>query len=160
MSKPNSLSYSRERERAKMTQNADIEIREFIPSGEEYIQLVESTGWKGIVEKGSKQLEEALEKSWYIVSALHNDKVIGTGRIISDGVYQGFICDLIVLPEYQNIGVGTHILKKLLLKCKEKDVLMVHLFAAVDKCNYYKKFGFEERPQDAPGMKWVNRDVV
>ncbi|MEK4512101.1 GNAT family N-acetyltransferase [Paenibacillus sp. FSL K6-2524] len=143
-----------------MNANTDIVVREFIPSGEDYIQLVESTGWKGIVEKGSQQLEEALNKSWFVVSALHNDKVVGFGRIISDGVYQGFICDLIVLPEYQNNGVGTNILKKLLLKCKENNILMVQLFAAVNKSQYYKKFGFEERAQDEPGMRWIHRDVL
>ena len=37
---------------------------------------------------------------------------------------------------------------------------MVSLFAAQGKSGYYTRFGFEERPHDAPGMRWVKRDGI
>ncbi|GAA0133928.1 hypothetical protein YSY43_07680 [Paenibacillus sp. YSY-4.3] len=33
-----------------MNTSTEINICEFIPSGEDYIRLVESTGWNGIVD--------------------------------------------------------------------------------------------------------------
>ncbi|AKG37768.1 GNAT family N-acetyltransferase [Paenibacillus durus] len=134
--------------------------REYIPTGEEFIRLVESAGWQGITKKGSGQLEAALRQSWLVVSAFKEDRLVGMGRVISDGIFQAFICDLIILPDDQSKGIGTGILSRLLKKCKEQDILMVQLFAAAHKSGFYKKFGFEERPEAAPGMRWVSRDSV
>ncbi|MGM1045906.1 MAG: GNAT family N-acetyltransferase [Bacillota bacterium] len=93
------------------------------------------------------------------MSAYEEDKLVGIGRIISDGVFQAIICDLIVLTEYQGRGIGSKILKKLLYQCETNEILMVQLFAAKDKNTYYKKFGFEDRPDDAPGMRWQYRNI-
>ncbi|MBY9081414.1 GNAT family N-acetyltransferase [Paenibacillus sp. HN-1] len=134
--------------------------REHRPSGSEFTGLVESAGWLGIAEKGATQLEEALSNSWYTITAFHDGRVIGMGRIISDGVLQALICDLIIRPDYQGDGVGSGILIRLLERCAEREIPLVQLFAAADKADFYKRFGFEERPAGAPGMRWVNRDFV
>jgi len=131
-----------------------------IPGARDFLALVESAGWQGFAEKGLLKIEEALSNSWYLVCARDGDRLVGIGRVVSDGVLQALICDLIVLPEYQGRGIGTEILTRLLRKCADHDILMVTLFAAKDKGGFYKPFGFEERPQDAPGMRWVNRDIV
>lgn len=133
--------------------------KEWIPSGESFIKLVDSTGWNGITDKGPERLGEALRNSWFVVSAFEEDELIAVGRVISDGVFQALICDLIVLPDHQGRGIGSEILRQLLMKCHENDILMVQLFAAKDKHLYYKQFGFEARPSDAPGMRWMNRDI-
>lgn len=137
-----------------------VTYREYTPTGEEFIRLIESAGWQGITEKGSRQLETALCNSWFIVSAFKGDQLVGMGRVISDGVVQALICDLIIVPDEQGEGIGAGILKKLLRKCKEREIPMVQLFAAAHKADFYKKFGFEERPAAAPGMRWISRDSV
>ena len=45
--------------------------------------------------------KKAFENSHTVVFAFENDKLIGFGRAISDGVYQAAIYDVAVLPEYQ-----------------------------------------------------------
>jgi N-acetylglutamate synthase-like GNAT family acetyltransferase len=130
-----------------------------LPLEQDYYELINSTGWLGIVEKGKQEIIKAISNSWYLICAYEGNKLVGSGRVLSDGVYQAFICDLIVLPGYQGKGVGKEILLKLLKRCNEQDILMVSLFAAKEKSNYYKKFGFEDRPQDSPGMRWMNRDI-
>lgn len=130
-----------------------------VPSGQAYSTLIESTGWQGIVERGYGKMFEAVSNSWYFTCVYDGDRLIGSGRIISDGVYQALIVDVIVLPEYQGNGIGKEIMKRLLKKCNENDVLMVSLFAAPGKSGYYNNFGFVDRPQDAPGMRWVNRNL-
>jgi len=130
-----------------------------LPSGKDFLVLIESTGWEGIAEKGHDKLHEAISKSWSMICAYEGNRLVGSGRILSDGVYQALICDLIVLPEYQGKGIGREILIRLLKKCKENNILMVSLFAAKDKGGYYRKFGFEDRPHDAPGMRWIDKKL-
>ena len=45
------------------------------------------------------------KQSWYTIYAF-DDKLVGMGRIISDGVITGVICGVCVMPEYQSIGIG------------------------------------------------------
>jgi len=136
-----------------------ISYSEVIPSVDDYKLLIESTGWQGILSKGEQKLNESISNSWYSISAIDQGKVVGFGRILSDGVLHALICDLIVLPLYQGKGIGSFILKELLRKCNEKDILMIQLFAAKDKIAFYKNYGFEERPTDAPGMRWINKNI-
>jgi hypothetical protein len=62
-----------------------------IPSIRHDLALVESTGWRGIVEKGPQRMAEALSNSWYLVCAYDGDRLVGSGRIVSDGVHQALI---------------------------------------------------------------------
>ncbi|OPA78608.1 hypothetical protein BVG16_12140 [Paenibacillus selenitireducens] len=58
---------------------------------------------------------------------------------------------------YENtVPSGSDVMR--LIEYKEHDLMMVQLFATKDKYTYYKKFGFEERPSDAPGMRWISRE--
>lgn len=88
-------------------------------------------------------------------SILQKYCIVRFGRILSDGVYQTFICDLMVHPDYQNKGMGQAILNQLLEKCKASGIRWVQLSSARNKQNFYKKFGFQERPADAPGMQLI-----
>nr|WP_245700196.1 GNAT family N-acetyltransferase [Paenibacillus glacialis] len=53
--------------------------------------------------------------------------------MISDGIFQALICDLIVLPEYQGRGIGGVMLTQLLLHCEYEEIVMVQL-AYIDNC--------------------------
>jgi ribosomal protein S18 acetylase RimI-like enzyme len=52
------------------------------------------------------KLEMASKNSFAVCSAFVDGKMIGFGRAISDGQYQSAIYDVVVLPEFQNQGVG------------------------------------------------------
>jgi N-acetylglutamate synthase-like GNAT family acetyltransferase len=64
---------------------------------------------------------------------------------------------MIVLPEYQNHGLGSTIIKMLKDKCVEKHIQRVWLFAAPGRSAFYQKNGFKIRPADAPGMQMQKR---
>lgn len=137
-----------------------INYQENFPSQNQFFSLMQTTNWQGIIQLGSERIYEAIQHSWFTVSAYEQDRLVGFGRVISDGVFQSFICDLIVAPEYQGLGIGGTILKKLLSECKSHNIVMVSLFSATGKADFYQKYGFENRPSDAPGMRWVNREIV
>jgi predicted N-acetyltransferase YhbS len=81
---------------------------------------------------------------------------------VTDHGYVVYIADVIVLPEYQGQGYGRIIMEKLMetinswLKPGHK--MMVTLVSALGKDEFYKKFGFESRPNErfGPGMcQWI-----
>ena len=134
--------------------NKTFKYTETIPDCVAYHKLFESTGWNQAYLAGAHDLEEAISKSWYTICAYNDeDALIVFGRVVSDSVLYGFICDMIIEPGYQNQGIGSTIIKKLIQKCKEANIRVLWLFAAAEKSGFYKKFGFVERPKNAPGMQ-------
>ncbi|NPV00554.1 MAG: GNAT family N-acetyltransferase [Brevinematales bacterium] len=119
---------------------------------EAYMRLYFSTGWKQPGYHGAERVKLALSRSWLILCAYAGDELIGSGRIISDGVIHAFITEVFVLPEWQGHGAGKAIMQYLLERCKEADISKVQLFAAPGKREFYRKLGFFERGNDAPGM--------
>jgi N-acetylglutamate synthase-like GNAT family acetyltransferase len=128
-----------------------------LPTFEQFANLHEASGLikskKGHYTK--EQLYQAANNSWYHISIYDHDKLIAFGRMISDGIYQALICDVMVDPNYQKQGLGKQIIEELLTKCKESGIQSIQLFSAKGKQQFYKKFGFEEREQDAPGMTLI-----
>ena len=135
-----------------------ITLKDDLPNSKQFFDLYQTTGWKHPFTK--ERLFQAISNSWYSVSAYKEDELVGFGRVISDGVYQALICDLIVSSKYQGKGIGTRILCRLLDQCKENDVLLVMLFSAKGKFSYYERFGFVQHSPDAPGMIWDKTKYV
>lgn len=132
----------------------DIEYIASLPGKNEFWELFAETGWNKNYKLSKNELEQSLKGSWYVVSAYDKDKLVGFGRVISDGVNHAFIVDMIISQSHQGNGIGRMILKMLLDRCKEFNLRDIQLFAAKDKYGFYEKFGFEKRPEDAPGMQY------
>lgn len=130
-----------------------IRYEYFPPDKEAFFALFETTGWNAKYHFSSEDLSKAVNNSYFIVCAYSDDRLVGTGRIISDGVYQTLIGDMIVHPEFQGQGIGSDILKSLIKKCRQDGMKQIHLTSAKGKMDFYKKFGFEARPSDAAGMQ-------
>ncbi|GAI62996.1 unnamed protein product, partial [marine sediment metagenome] len=62
----------------------------------------------------------AIQNSWYALSVYNKQKLVGFGRIISDGVHHALIVDIIVHPGYQDKGIGGEILQNLINRCKRE----------------------------------------
>ncbi|WP_100487818.1 GNAT family N-acetyltransferase [Sporolactobacillus pectinivorans] len=100
-----------------------------------------------------------MSNSWYTLSVYDEGKLIGFGHIISDGVYQSFLSDLIVAPEYRQEGIGTEIVQRLINHCRLNGVSWIQLSCAKGKQSFYERFGFKARPVDAPGMQmFLNKE--
>ena len=134
-----------------------IQYKEHLHAINEYWDLFNTTGWNNEYKFTAADLKKAIGNSWYVLSAFDSDKLIGFGRVIADGVHHALIVDIIVHPQYQNKGVGTLLLEKLVKKCKEENIRDIQLFAAADKYGFYEKHGFERRPHNAPGMQYTGR---
>ena len=82
-------------------------INNKLPQEKEFFELFITTAWNEKYQLGSNQLIHALKSSWYLLSAYENEKLVGFGRIICDGVVHALILDLIVHPDFQNLGIGS-----------------------------------------------------
>jgi N-acetylglutamate synthase-like GNAT family acetyltransferase len=131
----------------------DFDYRASPPAFQEYFQLFSSTGWMPILRISEDDLKKVFVNTWYWITTYQDDNIVGCGRILSDGALYALICDIIVMPDHQNKGVGGAILKRLVEKCHEADLKRVWLFAAPDKAGFYEKYGFSIRPNEAPGMQ-------
>lgn len=124
-----------------------------IPEQQAFYELFTTTNWNDSYQMDSEELSQALQNSWYMISAYENEKLVGFGRIICDGVVHALILDLIVHPEFQNLGIGSQILEMLVEKCRQHQIRDTQLFSVKGKAEFYRKNGFKERPDGAPGME-------
>ena len=85
--------------------------------------------------------KKAFENSHTVVFAFENDKLIGFGRAISDGVYQAAIYDVAVLPEYQGKKIGATIVDSILRLIPQCNFI---LYASPGKEIFYEKQNFKK----------------
>ena len=98
-----------------------IKIKENNKDVNEFNYLYEEVGWGAYSYECSKK---ALDNTLYSISIYDEDKVIGFGRLIGDGICFIYIHDVMVVPSFQSQGIGSMIMNKLLEKVKEiKEVL-------------------------------------
>lgn len=118
----------------------------------DYNRLRDEVKWGALSDE---QVQIGLKNSAYIVSCKNNDKVIGTARLMWDGGYVAYICDVMVSPKYQRQGIGKYMITSIMeyLKSHLKDgwKIMIVLVAAKGKEEFYKKFGFKKRPNEVLG---------
>lgn len=129
-----------------------LRYSEDLPDPDDYHELFATTGWNELYGVGAQELVRGLGTSWHVVSAWEGDRLVGFGRLLSDGVLYAVVFDMIVAPERQGRGIGSEILRRLLARCDEAGIRDVLLFSARGKAGFYRRFDFVERPDDAPGM--------
>lgn len=95
----------------------------------------------GLAAHSAQLTQKAFENSCCVVFVFDHESLIGVGRAISDGAYQGAIYDIAVLPAYHGKKVGSVILDEI-----HKDLPQVNLilYASPGKQAFYKKLGYHK----------------
>lgn len=130
----------------------EIRYEDTLPDPDAYHALFEGTGWNEVYRIDKEDIEKGLGHCWRLVAAYHDERLVGFGRLLSDGVLYAVVFDMIVDPEYQGLGIGSRILEILLAHCEKAGIRDVLLFSAAGKAEFYAKYGFVRRPGDSPGM--------
>lgn len=137
-----------------------VELKDNVLTAEEFIEMRVSVGFSDIP---IEQAKKALSKGLFNVVAICDEKVVGMGRLVGDGVMYWYIQDVCILPKYQGQGIGSAIVNRLLQYINESGLpgteTRVSLMAAKGKDKFYEKLGFTSRPNDnrGPGMEKVIR---
>lgn len=96
--------------------------------------------WQGNYDL--ERTQSALSKT-LIITAYDNNVLVGCLRILSDGYFFGTITELLVLPEYQNRGVGS----KLLQLAKDNTPTMLYFGSQPGMEGFYEKNGCQKSLQ-------------
>jgi len=111
---------------------------------EEIIELYKAGGWwKESYDKS--RLDSLIKRSFAFAIAVDSStkKAIGMGRILSDGVSDAYLQDIVVLPGYRKKGIGTKIIKFLLDHCLTQGILWIGLIAEPNQDDFYSSIGFK-----------------
>ena len=121
-------------------------------SAKEYCALRSAVNWQPLIEA---QAESGLNNSDFIIACRDDDQIVGCARIFWDKGYIAYLADVMVKPEYQKQGIG----KKRVRECiafvdrqlKDGWRIKIVIVSAKGKEEFYRKFGFELRPNERDG---------
>ena len=131
----------------------EIQINTLTP--ELFLDLYKSVGWE---PPCIEQVRIALKNTLATFTCYDGKCPVGMVRVIGDGGMSFYIKDFAVIPSYQGKGVGKSlmaVLERYVKECKPLDwAVSLELISSKEAVNFYKKYGFEERPcdWDGPGM--------
>jgi ribosomal protein S18 acetylase RimI-like enzyme len=80
--------------------------------------------------------------SYFYICCYEKNKLIGFLDVVSNGVTDAYIQDVIVNPEYQGKGIGTNLMNNAIKKLKEDNIYMISVIFDESLLHFYKKFGF------------------
>lgn len=81
-----------------------------------------------------------------VVQVGGSDRAIAMGRLISDGASDGYIQDLVVLPEHRGKGIGASMVKELVRAGLDMGLVWIGLIAEEGTEGFYDDLGFAPFP--------------
>ena len=115
------------------------------------VNLYRAGGWWK-EEYNQRELPRLIRGSFLFVVAVDRKTghAVGMGRVISDGVSDGYIQDLVVLPEYRKTGIGAQIVSTLVKNCVEQGISWIGIIAEPDTEKFYLPLGFHPMEGHVP----------
>ena len=90
-------------------------------------------------------INSALAGSFLAAGAFENGRLIGMGRVLSDGVSDAYIQDVVVTPEFRGRGIGGKLVMFLVEELEKRGVDWIALAGEPGTENFYLKLGFEKK---------------
>lgn len=101
--------------------------------------LRQSVGWN----KMERELGNPKLQNFLTIACCDNSELIGYVSVVSNGVLDAYIQDLMVRPDYQNRGIGTELMNKAISYIKEKEIYMISVIYGEEELrSFYERFGF------------------
>jgi GNAT superfamily N-acetyltransferase len=118
---------------------------------EPIVELYRTGGWWK-ENMDASRLPELIKGSFLFAIAIDliSERVVGMARVISDGVADAYIQDLVVLPAWRKKGVGKMIVSKLLECCRSRGISWIGLIAQPGTDSFYRSLGFVQMEGHMP----------
>ena len=126
------------------TKYKDVEIKLVAEWPErEIIDLYKAGGWWKESDNQTN-VKKLIQGSYAFFVAINpcNGKAVGMGRLLSDGVSDAYIQDLVVLPNYRGYGIGKRLVKKLIDLCLSRKISWIGLISEPGQSRFYTHIGF------------------
>lgn len=137
-----------------------IEYIDKAPTLEEYKEMRRAVNFMVLSDRIASN---ALNNAFHITTVRDNGRAIGMIRVLSDGSYANFITDVMVIPEYQRRGIGREMMRRTMEYMRSTllpgETIVLYLMSAAGKEEFYKQFGFRERPNEVWGAgmsQWIH----
>jgi N-acetylglutamate synthase-like GNAT family acetyltransferase len=88
-----------------------------------------------------EDLSVAISNSDPVISVWDENKLIGFARATSDGIYRANIWDVVIHPDYRQLGLGTKLVEFILSHPRLSRVEKVYLMTTHQQ-HFYQKIGF------------------
>lgn len=109
---------------------------------EEILHLYEQVGWTNYTVN-PEMLRKAYENSLKILAAYDGEALIGIIRAVGDGASILYIQDILVLPEYQRMGVGSALMNEMLANYQQVYQKVLLTDDSEKTIQFYKSVGLE-----------------
>lgn len=109
----------------------------------EIAELYRAGGWWK-EEYRESEIPALIRGSFLFAVAVHekSGRAVGMGRVISDGVSDAYIQDLVVLPSCRGSGVGKQLVQALVTHCRSEGIGWIGLIAEPATEEFYRPLGF------------------
>jgi len=101
-------------------------------------QLRRAVGW----DERLKKIRLTLGRCYYWAGCFDGGKLIGFVEVVSDGVDDAYIRNLMVHPDYQRRGIGLKLLQMAQGRIKADGIKTVNLLFEPELAPFYRKAGF------------------
>ncbi len=108
------------------------------------VELYKALKWYGLPGYTDCDIKRAEDNSFYSVYAYDGNKIVGLGRVASDGLTVGVMSGICVRKDYRKKKIGEEIVTRLVYFCQSgKYQMNVQLFCEDSLKSWYEKQGFE-----------------
>lgn len=109
----------------------------------EIVNLYRVGGWWR-EEYSASEIPALIKGSYLFAVAVDkmSGRAVGMGRVISDGISDAYIQDLVVLPACRKAGVGKTIVRTLTAACRSSGIGWIGLVAEPETEEFYTPLGF------------------
>lgn len=115
-------------------------IRNFAaPDLEGVFQLLTNSGWSHRISD-HEFLERLVSASQRVIVAMAQDKVIGFGRAITDGISNGYLSMVVVAPEWRGREIGRSLVEKIV--ANDEEVTWILRASRSQAPEFFSKLGF------------------
>jgi ribosomal protein S18 acetylase RimI-like enzyme len=118
----------------------EFEIENHLRADEFVAVLKESTLASRRPVEDADRIESMCRNANLVVTARQNGKLIGVARCITDFVYCTYLSDLAVSQDYQRMGIGRELIRRVKLEVPET---LIILLAAPRAMEYYPAIGMK-----------------
>jgi ribosomal protein S18 acetylase RimI-like enzyme len=118
---------------------------------DEIVLLYKAAGWwRDTYDKAG--IPQLIAGSFAFAVAIDQKtrKSIGMGRVLSDGVSDAYIQDLVILQQYRGQNLGKKIVQILIDFCISKGIQWIGLIAEPGSSHFYTTLGFKPMEHHIP----------
>lgn len=106
-------------------------------------RLLKLAGWADAEPELPEWVEKLIEGSRIMLGAFGEDGTLaGMARVLSDGVSDAFIQDVVVDPQFRGRGIGAELVTRLVAMLTERGADWIGLVATPGNAEFYERLGF------------------